>query len=301
MSRHSSWGLYTAVGIVPIAAVGIMVFILSGRSMPSGSGPIRAERRDPLGRDRIGGIADHLGFREYRRDLDSAGSRPDRSDGPQLADRITILAVEVDAKNPYASTVTLVLVSVGAEPQVLRVGDRIEGILPAAVLRRVESDAVHFEWGDTDQVIRYRDAGRNRGEDATSSAAPDASPAQSAARAPEATYFDESQKTWHISLKEQAIVERDHERMLREDVALAPFMVPGAQRSEGLLVCRVAEGSLAYQRGLREGDIIRMINDCPATSQAAVIRYLRQHPSSGLYRVLIERLGRIEEIRLRLY
>ncbi|MBL8766362.1 MAG: hypothetical protein JNL94_03300, partial [Planctomycetes bacterium] len=51
-------------------------------------------------------------------------------------------------------------------------------------------------------------------------------------------------------------------------------------------------GSLAKERGLEEGDLLRSINSRTIVNKSSVFQYFEENPNFGTYRVEIERRGK---------
>jgi type II secretory pathway component PulC len=120
----------------------------------------------------------------------------------------------------------------------------------------------------------------------------DETAAETARRYP-ATALAESKQIndhdWYIGTDELARLEKEGEALLNE-IELS-MTVPKSEKRPRLQMKVVPEGSLAHQRGFRNGDILRTINGEEMSQKSTIISYIKANPRQSTFAVEIERLG----------
>jgi len=96
--------------------------------------------------------------------------------------------------------------------------------------------------------------------------------------------------SFHLSQKETDHITTNWESELNQ-VTLTSKPNRRTGKTE-LMVAKVSEKSLIYQRGFRTGDTLVSVNGFPIHSKAGAINYYKTHPNEGTYNVVISRNGR---------
>ena len=96
--------------------------------------------------------------------------------------------------------------------------------------------------------------------------------------------------TWFIGTKEKDRITSDYEKLWSE--VTWSVQRHKEDRRQYLMVSKIPEGSLAKERGLEEGDLLRSINGRPIVNKSSVFQYFEENPSFRIYRVEIERRGK---------
>lgn len=100
---------------------------------------------------------------------------------------------------------------------------------------------------------------------------------------------DKSDNDWYIGTDELARFDTEGEALLGE-IELGVTMVKSENRQR-LALKKVPEGSLAYQRGFREEDVLRSINGEEMSSKSAIVDYFKNNQQLTSYKIEIERRG----------
>lgn len=98
------------------------------------------------------------------------------------------------------------------------------------------------------------------------------------------------ENTWFIGTKEKDRIKSDYEKLWSE--VTWSVQRHKEDRRQYLMVSKIPEGSLAKERGLEEGDLLRTINGRPIVNKSSVFQYFEENPSFRTYRVEIERRGK---------
>ena len=104
-------------------------------------------------------------------------------------------------------------------------------------------------------------------------------------------------ETVEVAAGQYAICEDEYKQITEKSetvlnsVSLTTFTNPETG-AKSIKVGSVKQDSLAYKRGVRQGDVLISINGIPVSSKAGAINYFKQHPNEGKYTVEIDRMGR---------
>lgn len=98
------------------------------------------------------------------------------------------------------------------------------------------------------------------------------------------------ENTWFIGTKEKERIKADYEKLWSE--ITWSVQRHKEDRRQYLMVSKLPEGSLAKERGLEEGDLLRSINSRTIVNKSSVFQYFEENPNFGTYRVEIERRGK---------
>lgn len=108
-------------------------------------------------------------------------------------------------------------------------------------------------------------------------------------RPPEETVLIE-EDTWALSRQEYHEIIRNHEKIL-EQVNVTEIRNPETGKKT-IELTSVEKDSLAYKRGLRQGDRLKSINGFPVSTKAGAVNYVDSNPDLGIYVLEVERVGR---------
>jgi hypothetical protein len=95
---------------------------------------------------------------------------------------------------------------------------------------------------------------------------------------------------WYIGTEELARLESEGEAMLAE-IEFATTVVKSENNKMRLQLKKVPEGSLAHQRGFRDGDILRAINGQEMSKQSSIVDYVKSNSGQTRFSIELDRLG----------
>lgn len=121
-------------------------------------------------------------------------------------------------------------------------------------------------------------------EDGTGAVAPD----EPVIDPTESRKVDEN--TWFIGTTEKDRIKSDYEKLWSE--VTWSLQRHKEDRRQYLVVSKIPDGSLAKERGLEEGDLLRAINGRSVVNKSSVFQYFEENPNFRTYRVEIERRGK---------
>jgi hypothetical protein len=98
------------------------------------------------------------------------------------------------------------------------------------------------------------------------------------------------ENTWFIGTKERDRIKADYETLWSE--VTWSLERHKEDRRQYLKVAKIPEGSLAKERGLEEGDLLRAINGRTVVNKSSVFQYFEENPNYRTYRVELERRGK---------
>lgn len=75
-----------------------------------------------------------------------------------------------------------------------------------------------------------------------------------------------------------------------EGVRFATERIPG-KNQKAVKVTHIPDGSLLQKGGVQSGDVFESINDTPVSSRSDIVRYVKQNPNLGSYKVTFWRDG----------
>lgn len=167
----------------------------------------------------------------------------------------------------------------------------------------IAGDGVHFQWGPEVEVLETpkMEQAAVGGLGLMGGIGPDGKPIpgeQLEAKKPEAPKQRESYRinedAWFIGADEVERIQADSEALIAE-IGVKNKYVPDAEGKGRirLVIDAVPEGSLAYQRGFREGDVLRTVNGELIQSKASVVSYFERNPTAKSFTIEIERLGAV--------
>lgn len=168
----------------------------------------------------------------------------------------------------------------------------------------IAQDGVEFEWGGERVKVMpptlSQDVGAARtlpglddgdpsaaGADATGGGAAVDTRRTNPAALAESKAINEND--WYIGTDELARLEKEGKELL-DEVELATTMVKSEKRMR-LQMKKVPEGSLAHQRGFRDGDILRTINGEDMSNKSNIVKYFEANSRQSKFSIEIERLG----------
>jgi hypothetical protein len=164
-------------------------------------------------------------------------------------------------------------------------------------LVEVRLDGAIFSWGGEDVLVAPREMARDVApvrEYAGVDGATPTAPAETAeAREERAALARESkalgEHDWYIGTDELERIARDADALLAE-INFGSTYVASEKRTR-ITLKEVPEGSLAFQRGFRERDILKRINGEEISSTAYISDFVKRNPNVRIFTLELERLG----------
>lgn len=98
-----------------------------------------------------------------------------------------------------------------------------------------------------------------------------------------------NENDWYIGTDELARLEKEGKDLL-DEIELATTTAKSEKRMR-LQMKKVPEGSLAHQRGFRDGDILRTINGEDMSNKSNIVKYFETNSRQSKFSIEIERFG----------
>jgi len=260
----------------------------------------RNQRSKPAG----GGYDGSVAQIHYKEDGDrTTPSVPGIGSRSSVGIRAPGISASGEQANPMERTVPKVLDSF------IKIGDELRAPYNEAPffgkVMGITGDGVRFQWGEEEITLETPKMPDDPGADGLGvmgGIGPDGEPipgSQLQAKKPEEPKQRESYKinehAWFIGADELERIESSHEDLVAE-IGVKNMYIPGTNGEKGrlrLVVDKVPEGSLAYQRGFREGDILRTVDGETIQSKASVVSYFKRNTTKEAFTIEIERLGAV--------
>jgi len=161
-------------------------------------------------------------------------------------------------------------------------------------------DSVKFSWGGeevvltTPQLANASTVSEMSSPDGGADAAEGAEPKKSEPKPPPAPAASResrqiSENEWFLGTDELTRLEKEGEALFNE-IAIGTIFSKSENRPR-LSLTKVPEGTLAWQRGFREQDILRRIDDEEISSKSFIVEHLKKHANRSRVTLEIERMG----------